>query len=40
MTKSELAKQISNATGVDYATSLSVVEAFMAEVKCKVQYDK
>lgn len=37
MTKSELAKQISNATGVDYATSLSVVEAFMVEVKSTLE---
>nr|WP_262897993.1 HU family DNA-binding protein [Phocaeicola dorei] len=37
MTKSELAKKISNTTGVDYATSLSVVEAFMFEVKSALE---
>ena len=37
MTKSELAKKISNTTGVDYATSLSVVEAFMVEVKSSLE---
>lgn len=37
MTKSELVKQISNATGVDYATSLSVLEAFMVEVKSSLE---
>ena len=33
MTKSELVKQISYTTGVDYATVLTVIEAFMTEVK-------
>ena len=33
MTKSELVKQISYSTGIDYATALTVVEAFMSEVK-------
>ncbi len=33
MTKSELVKRISSSTGIDYATALAVVEAFMAEVK-------
>lgn len=33
MTKSELVKQISYSTGIDYATVLTVVEAFMSEVK-------
>ena len=33
MTKSELVKQISYSTGIDYATALTVVEAFMYEVK-------
>lgn len=33
MTKSELVKQISYTTGVDYATALTVIEAFMTEVK-------
>lgn len=33
MTKSELVKQISSATGVDPATALTVIEAFMNEVK-------
>ena len=28
MTKSELVKQISYSTGIDYATALTVVEAF------------
>lgn len=37
MTKSELVKQISDATGVDYATSLSVIEAFMVEVKSSLE---
>lgn len=32
MTKSELVKQISYSTGIDYATALTVVEAFMSEV--------
>lgn len=29
MTKSELVKQISYSTGIDYATALTVVEAFI-----------
>ena len=33
MTKSELVKQISYSTGIDYATALTVVESFMSEVK-------
>lgn len=33
MTKHELVKQISSATGIDNATTLAVVEAFMAEIK-------
>lgn len=33
MTKSELVKQISSVTGVSYATALTVIEAFMSEVK-------
>lgn len=37
MTKAELAKQISNETGVDYASTLSVIESFMIEVKSSLQ---
>lgn len=33
MTKSELVKQISYSAGIDYATALTLVEAFMSEVK-------
>lgn len=33
MTKSELVKKISYSTGIDYSTALTVVEAFMSEVK-------
>ena len=37
MTKSELVKRISSSTGIDYATALAVVEAFMAEVKSSLE---
>lgn len=37
MTKSELVKNISLHTGIDYTTSLKVVEAFMVEVKSSLE---
>ena len=37
MTKSELVKQISSATGIDYTTALTVIEAFMTGVKCSLK---
>lgn len=37
MTKSELVKRISSSTGIDYATALAVVEAFMADVKSSLE---
>ena len=37
MTKHELVKQISSATGIDNATTLAVVEAFIAEIKSSLE---
>lgn len=37
MTKSELVKQVSYATGIDYATALTVIEGFMIEVKSSLE---
>lgn len=40
MTKSELVKKISSSTGIDNATTLAVVEAFMNEVKTSLEKGK
>lgn len=40
MTKAELVKQIANATGINYATTLKVVEAFMVEVKSSLENEE